>query len=240
MASPSSSHPGPRRYSRRVIGAGRSSRPGGPAADEATLVAGLRAGDEAAFAALIDAHHSALVRMAMVYVPSRAVAEDVVQETWLAVLEGIDRFEGRSSLKTWIFRILMNRAMTRGKRERRSVPFSSLVDPAREPSEPAVDRARFQGPGEANPGHWSDPPRSLEGVPEERLLSGELLGEVSRAIEALPPAQREVITLRDVAGWGSAEVCNALGITETNQRVLLHRARSKVRRTLERYLDEPA
>jgi RNA polymerase sigma-70 factor (ECF subfamily) len=214
--------------------------PTGPlGADELEKLAALRSGDERAFAALVERHHGAMVRFAMVYVPSRAVAEEVAQETWLAVLDGLDRFEGRSSLKTWIFRILTHKALTRGVREHRTVPFSSLFDPAKDEGEPAVDPERFSSShGGTYPGHWSDPPRRWEGAPEERLLSRETLAHVGAAIVALPPSQREVITLRDVEGWTSAEVCNVLGITETNQRVLLHRARSKVRRALERYLDE--
>jgi RNA polymerase sigma-70 factor (ECF subfamily) len=198
----------------------------------------LRAGDETAFADLVQRHHAGMIRFATAYVPSRAVAEEVVQETWLAVLAGLDRFEGRSSLKTWIFRILMHKAMTRGQREHRTIPFSALFDPARDQGEPAVDPERFLGAAAPNPGQWANPPRRWEGAPEERLLSRETLDHVGAAIDALPPNQREVIVLRDVEGWSSAEVCNVLDITETNQRVLLHRARSKVRRALERYLDE--
>jgi RNA polymerase sigma-70 factor (ECF subfamily) len=207
-------------------------------ADELELLAILRAGDERAFAGLVQRYHGAMVRFAMVYVPSRAIAEEVVQDAWIGVLDGLDRFEGRSSLKTWIFRILTHKALTRGAREHRTIPFSSLFDPAKDEGEPAVDPDRFVAQAAGQPGQWSDPPRRWEGAPEERLLSGETLDQVVAAIEALPPSQREVITLRDVEGWTSAEVCNVLGITETNQRVLLHRARSKVRRALERYLDE--
>jgi len=203
-------------------------------AEDIKLVQRLREGDEAAFAALVDRHGASMLRLAMNYVSSRAVAEEVVQETWLAVLEGLGRFEGRSSLKTWIFRILMNRAMSRGQREHRSVPFSSLFDPSSEAAEPAVDPDRFLA------GAWASPPHRWEGVPEDRLVSKETLAQIQMAIESLRPAQREVITLRDVAGWSSSEVCNVLGISETNQRVLLHRARTKVRRALETYLDERA
>jgi RNA polymerase sigma-70 factor (ECF subfamily) len=207
-------------------------------ADEADLVASLRRGEEDAFARLIETHHPAMVRLAMNYVPSRAVAEEVAQEAWLAVLQGLDGFEGRSSLKTWIFRILMNRAMSRGQREHRSVPFSALFDSAKDPPEPAVDPDRFRGARERWPGGWAQFPASWEGAPEARLLSQESLDHVAKAIDALPPSQREVISLRDVEGLSSREVCNVLQITETNQRVLLHRARSKVRRAMERYLDE--
>ncbi|SRR5712692_5136283 len=213
---------------------------GTPVADDLDELAALRAGDEQAFSRLIDAHHVAMVRLALVYVPSRSVAEEVVQETWLAVLEGLDRFEGRSSLKTWIFRILMNKAITRGKREHRTLPFAALFDPAKDPAERAVDPDRFLDEHAARPGEWARPPHRWEGAPEERLLSRETLERVGRAIEALPPSQREVIVLRDVHGWTAKEVCNVLEIAETNQRVLLHRARSKVRRALEQYFDERA
>ena len=198
--------------------------------DERTLVARLRAGEEAAFRALIEMYHAMLVRVARMYVSSQAVAEEVAQETWLAVLQGIDRFEERSSLKTWLFRILTNRAKTRGIREGRSLPFSAL-----EAEEPAVEPDRFHGGDHAWPGHWSAPPR---GFPEERLLAAETREVIERAIEALPPTQRAVISLRDIEGWSADEVCNALTLSETNQRVLLHRARSAVRAALERYLEE--
>jgi RNA polymerase sigma-70 factor (ECF subfamily) len=212
---------------------------GSLAPDELQQLAALRVGDERAFAALVERHHGAMVRLASVYVPSRAVAEEVAQEAWLAILAGLDRFEGRSSLKTWMFRILTHKALTRGTREHRTVPFSALFDAATDEGEPAVDPERFFSAHPGQPGHWSDPPRRWEGAPEERLLSRETLSHVGAAIEALPPSQREVIVLRDVEGWTSREVCNVLDITETNQRVLLHRARSKVRRALEAYLDEP-
>jgi|SRR5438093_2571185 len=214
--------------------------PDGPLAtwaQEADLLAALRRGEESAFVRLVDWLSPAMLKVASIYVPSRVAAEEAVQETWLAVLEGLDRFEGRSSLKTWIFRILMNRAMTRGQRERRTVPFSALFDPAAEADEPAVDPDRFQGPASRFPGQWSRPPHPWEEVPETRLLARETMARVRTAIGGLPPSQREVITLRDVSGWTSQEVCNALGLSETNQRVLLHRARAKVRRALEEYLD---
>jgi RNA polymerase sigma-70 factor, ECF subfamily len=210
-----------------------------PWRDEAETVAALRAGSEDAFMRLVEAYGPAMLRVAATYVPTRAVAEEVVQETWLAVLEGIGRFEARSSLKTWIFRILMNRAITRGSRERRSVPFSSLADPELAQSEPAVDPSRFLPPEHRLAGAWSVAPRRWD-LPEERLLGKETLRVVRDSIDRLPAAQRTVITLRDVQGWSSQEVGNVLSISETNQRVLLHRARSKVRRALERYLDELA
>jgi RNA polymerase sigma-70 factor (ECF subfamily) len=206
--------------------------------DDAALVAGLRADDRAAFETLIERHHAAMVRVASLFVPDRAVAEEVAQETWLAVLEGIDRFEERSSLKTWIFRILTNRAKTRAQREGRSVPLSALGAPHAD--EPVVDADRFLRPGDPEPGAWASRPRDWETIPEERLLSQETLAMVARAIEELPAAQREVIRLRDVEGWSAGEVCDALGITDGNQRVLLHRARSKVRQALEDYLEEAA
>jgi RNA polymerase sigma-70 factor (ECF subfamily) len=168
------------------------------------------------------------------YVPTPAVAEEVVQETWIGVLKGIDRFEGRSSLKTWIFRILANIAKTRGERERRSIPFSSAAGAAAE--EPAVDPDRFLPAGDERARAWALGPIPWPG-PEESLLSGETRRVILEAIEKLPPAQREVITLRDVEGWSSEEARNALEISETNQRVLLHRARSKVRGAIERYLN---
>jgi RNA polymerase sigma-70 factor (ECF subfamily) len=203
--------------------------------EEAQLVEALRAGDERAFEQLIRMYQSALVRVAQIYVSSRAVAEEVVQETWLAVLNGIDRFEGRSSLKTWIFRILANRAKTRAEREGRTVPFSALSNPEGVP-ESAVDADRFLDPEHPRwPGHWATPPADW---PEDRLLGQETQQVIDKAIEALPAAQRAVITLRDVQGWSSEDVCNALELSETNQRVLLHRARSKVRRALEEYLAE--
>jgi RNA polymerase sigma-70 factor (ECF subfamily) len=197
--------------------------------DDAAVVAALRRGDEAAFAALIERYQASLLRLAMAYVATREQAEDAVAETWLGVLNGIDRFEGRSSLKTWIFRILVNRAKTKGVREHRSVPFSALEGDGDE-HEPAVDPARFRD------GAWSAPPASWEDIPEERLLSAETRAVVDDAIAALPEMQRAVITLRDVRGFTAPETCDVLGITEANQRVLLHRARSKVRARLEDYL----
>ena len=205
--------------------------------DDLRLVKALRAGDEAAFVSLIDDYQTSLLRLAMIYVPDRAVAEDVVQETWLGVLKGIDRFEGRSSLKTWIFRIMTNIAKTRGKREARSVPFSALDGDDAESSGPTVAPDRFLPADHPRwPNHWDVGPCRWD-FPEDRLLSREALDVVSRAIEALSPKQREVITLRDVEGWPSEEVCNVLEISETNQRVLLHRARAKVRQALERYFE---
>ena len=201
--------------------------------EEMRLVEGLRAGEEAAFVELMRRYGASMLRIAQLYVRSRAVAEEVVQEAWLAVFKGIGRFEGRSSLKTWLFRILTNTAKTRAIREGRSVPFSALG--GGDDDGPAVDPDRFLGPDERFPGHWSAPPSSW-GEPEERLVAAETLDVIKTEIEKLPPAQALVITMRDIEGFSSEEVCNALDITETNQRVLLHRARSKVRRALEEYL----
>ncbi len=200
---------------------------------DARLVDGLRRKDESAFADLMRMYGAAMLRVAQMYVSSRAVAEEVVGEAWLAVLNGIDRFEGRSSLKTWLFRIVANTAKTRGVREARTIPLSALGDDL---SESAVDVDRFFGPDARFPGHWSAPPQSWAGAPEERLIADETLGVIERAIEQLPPLQSAVITMRDIEGFSADEVRNALDISETNQRVLLHRARSKVRRALEEYL----
>jgi RNA polymerase sigma-70 factor, ECF subfamily len=203
--------------------------------DDAAAITALRARDERVFEELMRMYNASLLRVAQIYVASRAVAEEVVQETWIGVLNGIDRFEGRSSLKTWIFRILTNIAKTRGQREGRTVPFSALERPDGVP-EPAVAPDRFlPADHERWPGHWASKP---EPWPEERLLADESRAVVDRAIERLPPAQRAVISLRDLDGWSSEETCNALGVTETNQRVLLHRARSKVRQALEDYFSE--
>jgi RNA polymerase sigma-70 factor, ECF subfamily len=208
-------------------------------ADDARTIRALRDGDEGAFMALVDRYGPAMLRVAQMYVPSRAVAEEVVADTWIGVLRGLDRFEGRSSLRTWIFRILVNTAKTRGRRERRSTPFSSIWDPGGD--EPSVDPDRFFPDDDPHaPRQWSSLPPSWSGLPEERLVGRETLEVIAGAIESLPPAQREVIRLRDVLGWSSAEVRNALELSETNQRVLLHRARAKVRRALERYLGEEA
>jgi RNA polymerase sigma-70 factor, ECF subfamily len=201
--------------------------------DEA-LVEALRRGDEPAFAELVERYHPSLLRLAMSYVATKEQAEDAVQETWLGVLNGIDGFEGRSSLKTWIFRILVNRAKTKGVRERRSVPFSALDGGGDgDDTEPSVDPSRFRA------GAWSAPPESWEGVPEDRLLSAETRAVIEDAIAALPAMQRAVITLRDVRGFTAQEARDILDLTDANERVLLHRARSKVRARLEEYLRSP-
>ncbi len=185
--------------------------------EDARLILALRAGDEAVFALLVDDLGPSMLRMARLYVSTRAVAEEVVQEAWLGVLRGLDRFEGRSSLKTWIFQILTNTAKTRGEREGRTIPFSAL--------------ARDEADADDPPAEWGQ-------LPEERLLGSEARDVIDRAVAELHPAQAMVIRLRDIEGFEADEVCNVLEISETNQRVLLHRARSKVRRALEDYLKE--
>jgi RNA polymerase sigma-70 factor, ECF subfamily len=202
---------------------------------EADLVARLRNGDEVAFQSIVARYHGTMIAVARSYVKSNDVAEEVVQEAWLGVLNGLDRFEGRSSLKTWILRILVNTALTRGGREARSVPFSSLV-PADE-EEPAVEPERFNPPGGPYPGHWTAYPGDWKNMPDDALLGRETLDVVKRAIEELPAAQRTVITMRDIAGFTAEEVREALDVSDSNQRVLLHRARSRVRAALERHLD---
>jgi RNA polymerase sigma-70 factor (ECF subfamily) len=203
-------------------------------AEERELLRALRRGDEAAFARLVEALHGSMLRLAMVHVGDRSVAEEVVQDAWLGVLQQLDRFEGRSSLKTWILRITSNRAKTRAIRERRTVPFSALPGGETDADEPAVDPDRFLPSGHRWAGHWAAPPGRW---PEDLLLSLETMTEVERALDTLPAAQRMVLILRDVEGLDATEACQVLGLTEGNQRVLLHRARSKVRAALERYLD---
>jgi RNA polymerase sigma-70 factor (ECF subfamily) len=198
--------------------------------DDAVLVAALRARDDAAFAWLLDRYDRSLHRVAMSFVPSRAVADEVVQETWLGVLRGIDGFEGRSSLKTWIFRILMNVGRTRGEREQRTVPFTSALDDGE--SSFAPDRFRTTGP---YPRHWARSPEPWDEQPADHLLASETLEVVRAAIDQLPANQRTVICLRDIDGWTSVDVCALLDVSEANQRVLLHRARARVRQTLEDY-----
>jgi RNA polymerase sigma-70 factor (ECF subfamily) len=206
-----------------------------PAVGDARLIEALKSGDEAAFKTLIDSHSSSLLRVATIYVGSRAVAEEVVQETWLGVVQGLERFEGRSSLKTWVFKILTNVASTRAARERRSVPFSSLA--AREAAEgqSAVDPERFL-PADHDrwPHHWALAPTAWP-TPEDGLMSVEARQQIRAGIASLPPAQRAVISLRDIEGWASEEICAALEISAGNQRVLLHRARAQVRNALEAY-----
>lgn len=202
---------------------------------ERDQVARLRAGDEAAFRALVESNHGTMIAVASGYVKTRAAAEEVAQDAWLAVLKGLDRFEGRSSLSTWIVRIVMNKAMTWGGRESRSVPFSSLA--ADDEGGPAVEPERFRPGGESFAGNWQSFPADWAALPEEKLLGRETLEMVKREIGELPEAQRTVITMRDVAGCSAEEVCEALEISGANQRVLLHRARSRVRAAIERHLD---
>jgi RNA polymerase sigma-70 factor, ECF subfamily len=204
----------------------------GRVSDEQILAA-LRRGEESAFVQLVELHQALMLRVARRYVRTPAVAEEVVQETWLGVINGLERFEGRASLKTWIFRILVNRAVSRAERERRVTPFSALAAE----DEPAVDPGRFRPEGDPYPGGWKTFPVSWDPLPEERLLARETLALVGEAIAGLPERQHTVIVMRDIAGWSADEVCDALAISEANQRVLLHRARSKVRRTLEAYLE---
>ena len=203
--------------------------------DESDLVARLRGGDEEAFEALVSKYHGSLLRLAMSFVSERSAAEEVVQETWLGVIRGLSSFEGRSSLKTWIFRILTNQAQTRGKREARSIPFSALKDPQSESDyEPAVDPSRFTARG-----MWAEPPqRWTNAAPEELLARQETMDLIQRAIAELPPNQRAVVALHDVEGVEPDEICNILKISETNRRVLLHRARSMLRRALEQHFSK--
>jgi len=204
------------------------------AAEETELLARLRAGDERAFEALVERHYPTMLAVARHYVNTRAVAEEVVQEAWLGVLKGIDRFEGRSSLRTWILRILVNTAKTRGVREARSFPFASLAPKG---DEAAVEPERFRSADDPFPGHWRAYPGNWQRLPDEALADRETLDVVLATIHQLPPPQRIVITMRDIQGCDSEEVCEALDVSEGNQRVLLHRARSKVRTALERHLD---
>lgn len=201
-----------------------------PAADgahpDARLLAALRAGDEAEFRRFVAGLTPMLLALARRYVDTRGAAEDVVQETWLAVLAGLDRFEQRSSLRTWVIGILVHQARRSGVRDRRSLPFSSVRP------EPSVDPARFD-----RTGRWAVPPLRWDTEPEERLAAAELRAVIDAAIAGLPRRQREVITLRDVLGMDAADAGLALGVTDANQRVLLHRARSRVRAAVERYAD---
>ena len=206
----------------------------GATADDRRIIAGLRAGDETTFVELLDTYQDSLVRVAMRYVPSRAVAEEVVQDTWIAVIEGIDRFEGRSTLKTWLYKILIYQSRARGERERRTIPMSALVD---DDSTPSVPTERFRGSDALWAGHWAAPPQRWDGDTEDRLLAGEARALIDAVIANMPSAQREVIVLRDLSHFSAAEVCDLLDVTESNQRVLLHRARSRVRAALELYLD---
>jgi RNA polymerase sigma-70 factor (ECF subfamily) len=205
-------------------------------ADETPVLERLRAGDEAAFAALIDMHHAALVRLARTYVHDSALVEEIAQDTWIGFLESLPRFEGRASIKTWLFRILMNVLRSRLRKESHTIPFSALFDPD-SPDDPAVDPGRFERRWFSwRRGEWTSPPSRWGSQPEEQALGAETRAVVHAAVAELPPGQREVITLRDIDGFSAEEVCNLLGISDTNQRVLLHRGRSKVRRALEAHM----
>jgi RNA polymerase sigma-70 factor (ECF subfamily) len=205
-------------------------------AEECALVEALRRGDEDAFARLVGEHHASLRRVARLYVTSAAIVDEVVQDTWLGVIQGIWAFEGRSSLKTWIFRILVNRARTRAVRESRGTPIETLATDTGNTSDTLAspdDPFRFTDP--SNLGQLAQ--ASPDSSPELRLLTRELRERLGAIIDTLPSNLRIVLWLRDVEGWSSQEVCNALAIQETNQRVLLHRARSRVRAVLEPYLE---
>lgn len=205
-----------------------------PLGPDEQLVERLRSGDEAAFRELVLRHHKAMVHFAATFVPSRAVAEEVAQDAWLGVIKGIDRFEGRSALSTWIFRIVANIAKTRGERERRTVNLSDELAKVR----PSVPAERFRGaPGR---GAWADPPVHWSELPEERVLARHTFDRVSAIASELSDRQRQVFVLRDVEGWTAAEVCDLLNLTEVNQRVLLHRARSRVRGALDAELGQRA
>jgi RNA polymerase sigma-70 factor, ECF subfamily len=202
--------------------------------NERDLCAALRRGDESAFSTVVSLYSGPLRRLALSYVRSAAVADEVVQETWLGVIRGIHAFEERSSLKTWIFRILTNTAKTRAERESRMVPLSALSAADSDSDEPAVDPDRFFDQQQARwPGHWASPPARWDELPADHLEGRELLDAMKAAIEGLPSRQRQVIVLRDIEGWDAEEVCRVLELSEANQRVLLHRGRSKVRQALE-------
>lgn len=203
---------------------------------QARLVS-LRSGDESAFLALVSEHGPWMLRLARRRALSEAIAEEIVQESWVAVLRGLDSFEGRSSLRTWIFSIVTNVSSAQFNKEIRSVPFSAY---GTEIAGPSLEAGRFQNASHPEPGSWLTPPPAWDESPEQSLTTHEAQRTIGSAIEKLPPAQREVISLRDVEGWSATEVCNALGITETNQRVLLHRARSRVRLELETYFGAEA
>lgn len=204
----------------------RSTGPETSPIDDAELVRRLRAGDEQAFRDLVRALHGVLITVARAFVGSRGAAEEVVQDTWMAVIAGLDQFEGRSSLRTWIGSVLVNRAKTRGARERRAVPFSSLSPEDAEP----IEAERFGARG-----FWSAPPPAWERAPEAAVLRREACAQIERELASLPATQATIVMLRDVEGWDADEVCAALEITEANQRVLLHRGRARLRAALERY-----
>ena len=209
--------------------------PARTAPSEEQTLAALRAGDEGAFRDLFAHSYPMMKRVARTYVASDAVAEEVVQETWLAIVMGIDRFEGRSTLGTWMFSILTNQAKTHSGREKRALPFSCAAPSDTE--EPVVHPDRFQKDDDAWPGHWATPPRPWQ-KPERRLLSLEARDHLKAALAKLPDRQRTIVGLRDVEGHSAEDVCNLLGLSQENQRVLLHRGRSRLRAVLEEYLDD--
>jgi RNA polymerase sigma-70 factor, ECF subfamily len=212
--------------------------PAVPTKQDQALIDRLRLGDEGAFDEVVTRHHGALVHMAMGYVADRDMAEEVVQDTWMAIVEGLDRFEGRSSFRTWMFGILIHKAKDRGVREKRHTTFSAFESLDEEGDE-AVDPARFHQSGECA-GHWVFPPQPWdEQTPEKLLASRQATDCMQQAIAELPPTLREVLILRDVEGVDSREVCELLRITETNLYVRLHRARERVRRAIELYLGDP-
>jgi RNA polymerase sigma-70 factor (ECF subfamily) len=203
-------------------------------ADESALVASLCAGDESAFAQLVDRYTPTMLRVARGYVRSHETAEEVVQETWIALIKGISKFEGRSSLRTWLFTVMINIAKARGVRERRN--FDAEVAAF---TGGTVDTALFRGPGEEWAGdwkNWEEYPRAFPASPEGSALARELVAVTQAELERLPDGQRMVVTLRDMLGFDSAEVCQLLDISAVNQRVLLHRGRAAIRTVLESYL----
>lgn len=201
--------------------------------DDQEVVAALRAGDRTAFQELVEALNPALTRTARTYV-SDAIADEVVQETWMSVIRSIDTFEGRSALKTWIYRIMLNKVRTVASREAKIVPFTSL-GPRSGGDAPSVDPDRLNH-GDLGQGYWPEAPPRWDDLPAERFQNNEVSAMIATAISELPPTQREVVSLRDVEGWTSSEVCNALGISSVNERVLLHRGRAALRHTLEEHL----
>ena len=205
-----------------------------PATDDVELVQRLREGDERAFEALVERYYPVMLAVARLHVRTRASAEEVVQDAWVAVLKGLGRFEGRSSLKTWVMRIVVNIAVTRGVREARSTPFSAL---AAEEHSNAVDAEQFRGAEDGFPGHWRAYPQDWRSLPEHALLGRETLQLLSQTLETLPEAQRTVVAMRDLCGCSAEEVCATLEISAANQRVLLHRGRSKLRTALEHHVD---
>jgi RNA polymerase sigma-70 factor (ECF subfamily) len=205
------------------------------AVDETGLVAALRDGDQTVFASLVDQHTPSMLRVARGYVPSHEIAEEVVQETWIALVKGIDRFEGRSSLRTWLFSVMINIAKSRGAQERRNADAAIAAY-----TDGTVDPARFRGAEDRYPGHWkpADVPAAFPDTPEGSVLGDELVAVARRELDRLPERQRIVVALRDMLGFDSSEVCELLDISTANQRVLLHRGRAAVRQVLETYLAE--